>query len=343
MRTIEVSSIEPYIWVKNVSDKNTLPVNNVEVHKLGIENIDPWGNKLREFEHQFWYPLGSKRKFRIEHLNNYSAFFEAIGKATCFLAVEDETVIGVLSVAIRDSRGINNSEDPRVAYIADIKISPERQGSGVLGKLISHVFEWLSEIKITSAYSVVMDGTAKTPDLYTGRNGIPEFKCKGRVALLNLPTKESVEHHQHEIAIDFLPNSDDASVSRLPVWVNRNLVPRSVIRPSHILDVSNGVQGMLEDTRRTKRLYDEKGNEIMFAHLSYFCYQEPEQLLPVIKTAIGHAHSLGFTDLLVSVPYSKVKTFADSLVSLINQTFTATIYGTGYDTDISKLVYSSEI
>lgn len=326
-----------------MSDKSTLSVDKVEVHQLGIENIDPWGNKLREFERQFWYPLGSNRKFRIEHPSNYTAFFEAIGKATCFLAVEDETVIGVLSVAIRDSRGINNSTDSRVAYIADIKITPERQGSGVLGKLISRVFEWLSEIKITSAYSVVMDGTAKTPDLYTGRNGIPEFKRKGRVVLLNLPTKESVEHYQHEIAIDFLPNTDDATVSLRPFWVNRNLVPRSVVRPSRILDVSNGVQGMLEDTRRSKRLYDEKGNEIMFAHLSYFYYHEPEQMLPVIRTAIEQAHSLGFTDLLVSVPYSQVRTFMDSLVSLINQTFTATIYGTGFDTDISRLVYSSEI
>ncbi|MDE0094402.1 MAG: GNAT family N-acetyltransferase [Gammaproteobacteria bacterium] len=326
-----------------MSDKNTHSVDKVEVHQLGIENMDPWGNKLREFERQFWYPLGSNRKFRIEHPGNYTAFFESIGKATCFLAVEDETVIGVLSVAIRDSRGISNSKDARIAYIADIKIAQERQGSGILGKLISHVFEWLSEIKITSAYSVVMDGTAKTPDLYTGRNGIPEFKRKGRVALLNLPTKESVEHYQHEMTIDFLPNTDDGSASLLPVWINRNLVPRSVVRPNRILDMSNGVQGMLEDTRRTKILYDEKDSEIMFAHLSYFYYHEPEQMLPVIEAAIRQAHALGFTDLLVSVPYSRLQTFTDSLDSLISQTFTATIYGTGFDTDISKLVYSSEI
>ncbi|MXX95528.1 MAG: GNAT family N-acetyltransferase [Gammaproteobacteria bacterium] len=326
-----------------MTDKSTFRVDKVEVHQLGIENIDPWGDKLREFERQFWYPLGSNRKFRIEHPGNYTAFFESIGKATCFLAVEDEIVIGVLSVAIRDSRGISNCKDARIAYVADIKIAHERQGSGVLGKLISHVFEWLSEIKITSAYSVVMDGTVKTPDLYTGRNGIPEFKCKGRVALLNLPTKESVEHYRHEMVIDFLPNTDDVSASLLPVWINRNLVPRSVVRPNRILDMSNGVQGMLEDTRRTKRLYDEKDNEIMFAHLSYFYYHEPEQMLPVIEAAIGQAHALGFTDLLVSVPYSRLQTFTDSLDSLISQTFTATIYGTGFDTDISKLVYSSEI
>src|SRR5262245_23882302 len=96
---------------------------------------------LAAFERQFNYPLGPGRSFRIEHGDDYARFYRAIGEAQCFLAVEDERVLGVLSLAIRPLMRPDGSL-LRSAYIGDLKIAPEARRGPTLFRLARAAEAW---------------------------------------------------------------------------------------------------------------------------------------------------------------------------------------------------------
>lgn len=66
-----------------------------------IETAGEWANALQEVERQFWYPLGPRATFRIEHGDDYTRFFRAMGPAVTFCEERDGEVRGVVSVMFR--------------------------------------------------------------------------------------------------------------------------------------------------------------------------------------------------------------------------------------------------
>lgn len=89
-----------------------------------------WQRQLAHFERQFDYPLG-ERRFRIDHGEDYGAFFRRLGEPTAVLAHdEDGSLLGVL-IAVRRRLGARELD-----YVCDLKIAPSARATRVAVQLL---------------------------------------------------------------------------------------------------------------------------------------------------------------------------------------------------------------
>src|SRR5262249_46392252 len=144
------------------------------IHELEGKPPSELAYALQKFEKDFDYPLGSSRRFRISHGEDYGFFFRTMGRSVVFVAEERGQVVGSLAMALRTLWMADGTEQT-VAYIGDLKVSSSRRGGWVLARLAKAGCSW-ARGKTNMAFSVVMQGTSSIPVSYTGRLGIPLFK-----------------------------------------------------------------------------------------------------------------------------------------------------------------------
>ncbi len=231
--------------------------------------------RFSRFEALFDYPLGPSQRFHISHDPDPTAFFRAMGEARTWLVEDGQVVIAALSASIR--KVAIGGIDWRMAYLGDLKIHPEHRGRRVLFHLAERAMPWLKACA-DAAYGVVMDGTAATPDRYSGALGIPSFSPVGNL-------------HIRRFAIDgagpLAPLSDHQTSLRsvmAPVWLR-----------------AGEASGLVEDTRRAKRLLLDSNEELLSAHLSHFVFRDGEAGRSVIDQALAHARNQGFPGLFVAL------------------------------------------
>ncbi|MCY3540709.1 MAG: hypothetical protein OXH31_02200 [Gammaproteobacteria bacterium] len=318
-----------------------------QIFRLTAQEIADFSPMLRDFEYQFWYPLGESREFRIEHPSLYTDFFSSMGDAYCFVALREDEVVGVLSAVIRTLMA-PNGKTTQVAYVADVKIAKELQGSTLLYRLARTAILWLRP-KITSAYSVVMDGTSVTPKQYTGRVGVPQFSWSGRVHLLsfctatNFPWAPKVSEHPLDMSSTGSRIEPRRTSTTVSTWVSLNPVLRAQESPVWLVDQQTDATALLEDTRRAKKLYDRQQCEYRYAHLTYLSYADPEHIVRLLPRACARSHSSGFTHLFVTVPDTHLGAVESRLENLDHHSFSASIYGVSLSEDFPFLINSSEI
>ena len=302
---------------------------------------------LREFEREFWYPLGATKEFRIEHPSLYTDFFSSMGDAFCFVALREDEVVGVLSSVIRTLCS-PTGKTSQIAYVADVKITKDLQGSTLLYRLARTAILWLRP-QISSAYSVVMDGTSVTPKQYTGRVGVPQFSWSGRVHLLSFSTTtdfprmtEVSEHpvEQSSLVAEVEPRHIGSEV---PTWATVKPNLRTQASPVWLVDEYTGACALLEDTRRAKKLYDRQQREYRYAHLTYLSYSEPEHIIPILPHACARSQTLGLSHIFVTVPDIHVSAIQSKLQDLEYSAYSASIYGVSLSENFPFLVNSSEI
>ena len=165
---------------------------------MKIHTLDPrmgaaLACSLDRFEQQFSYPLGQTQSFHVSHGDDYVRFFRAMGRAQCFIAEQDGKIIGSLAVVVRRIRLPDRSEKD-VGYLGDLKISPCARGGRTLFQLARAAASWIQR-SVTAYFGVVMDGTAATPDRYTGRAGLPLFEAIAKVVVVQFPTPDASSDH----------------------------------------------------------------------------------------------------------------------------------------------------
>src|SRR5258707_6654969 len=141
---------------------------------------------LADFEAPFTYPLGPGNFFRISHGEDYTLFFRAQGDGACFIAEENGRVVGALGTAVRRLLMPGGTERS-AAYFGDLKIAVDSRGGTVLGRLARAAGIWLRP-KVEAGFGVVMRGTSRTPEAYTGLARIPGFQPLGEVMVYRLST-----------------------------------------------------------------------------------------------------------------------------------------------------------
>lgn len=319
----------------------------LQIFRVTAQEIDEFNFLLRDFELQFWYPLGETKEFRIEHPSRYTDFFSAMGDAYCFVALREDEVVGILSAVIRTLRS-SSGKISQVAYVADVKITKELQGSTLLYRLARTAILWLRP-QISSAYSVVMDGTSVTPRQYTGRVGVPQFSWAGRVHLLSFSTTKDFPWESDVIEHDLQWDSELGEVEPHRTsftdahWVSMNPLLRAHEPPIWLVDQHTSACALLEDTRRAKRLFDRDRSEYRYAHLTYLSYSEPEHIAQLVPHACERSRSLGFTHLFVTVPDIHLKALQSRLEDIEYDAYSASIYGVSLNENFPFLVSSSEI
>ncbi len=305
--------------------------------------------RLREFELQFDYPLTDTARFRIEHSLEYERFFSTLGESLTVVVESGGTILGVLSSVIRTLRH-SRGELEKWLYIGDVKIDPSARSGHVLKRLFLATRTWVGE-KCTKGYSVVMEGTGVTPGTYTGRIGIPQFRPVQSVTILGLKT-ESLRQFPIDSAKILTSNDphDDCehlqrtqAHGRAPQWSMGNRSIRSRMKLVWLSDPSTGCTGLLEDTRGSKRLYDDNSEELLYAHLSSVQYRSPKDLIPIVVEAGRVAYDEGLTNLLVAIPATECSSLSGLVENTQHEVLSSTVYATDQTEGLGLPISSSEI
>jgi hypothetical protein len=298
--------------------------------------------ELREFERQFRYPL-DQGWFRIDHGDDYNRFYRSQGQSVYVIARDDSGILGVCSATKRELHrpGMPNQS---ALYLGDLKIAVRARGGSTLLRLANAVRSNFSDV--SCAYSVVMNGTRRTPDQYTGRAGLPGFAPVGHLRIWRLPTAPSSV--QRDRAVQVSPAEGEALFRHLSEDQYFSLSGDPHVRSS--LPVQWWVAkdqracGRLEDTRRAKQLFRDDGEEMVSAHLAAFAYSEPASAGGILDAARDGAASAGIPALFLARPDS-----GDALPAVLEQlaegavASNATIYAAGIDERSHWNIFTSEI
>lgn len=279
---------------------------------------------LGRFASSFTYPLGPAARFSVSHGEDHTRFFRAIGRACCVVAEQDGEVVGTLSGAIRS---LHTPEGPRrVLYLGDLKIQPSARGGATLLRLARTMQAWAGP-QVSAGYAVVMDGTAVTPERYTGRLGIPGFRAVGQLAILRIPSApgavawavEQASDTYLALAAGHLAGDGSEAGARL----------RSRMTPQWLRAPDGGACGRVEDTRLGKRLLTDGGAELSSAHLSAFAWREVGSAAELLRQAGAVAHAQGLPALFVAVMAGQAPALLDKLGADGITVAPATVYAHG--------------
>lgn len=178
-----------------------------------------------------------------------------------------------------------------------------------------------------------MGGTSLTPEAYTGRAGIPDFRELGRLMVLRISGGEGINASGNQLRTT--EENGRRCFERLsrgqyacPVGAAR---VRSEIEPAWLLTAHGSACGVLEDTRRAKRLISNDGTEMLSAHLSCFAYQNAEAGAEVIRAALRRAVQLGLPALFASVAEPHAPVLREVLGEFNVIAAPAIVYGTGLE------------
>jgi hypothetical protein len=290
---------------------------------------------LARFEEQFVYPLGPGRSFRISHGGDYPRFFRAMGDAACFIAERDGTVLGVLGLAVVP---LHTPERVRSAiYLGALKIAPAARGGRVLYRLAEASRAWWA--RADCAFAVVMDGTRVTPETYTGRLGIPQFREAAKVAILRLPaTDDPTRVAAWRTGAAAGPGLFAILAADRVHTDGGSPAERSEGAAAWLVAPGGAACGRLEDTRRAKRLIADSGAEMVSAHLSCIGYRRPADLAELLRVARAAAGAAGFPAVFAAVPPEHAALGgADAVVA------PATVFATGIEPNLLWAVNTAEV
>ncbi|MGD9783052.1 MAG: hypothetical protein AB7E80_13305 [Hyphomicrobiaceae bacterium] len=295
---------------------------------------------LAEFERQFTYPLGPGRTFRISHGDNYTRFFRAMGEASCFVMEESGRVLGVLCTCARRMILPDGSEKT-VTYVGDLKVDPSAGGAALFLKL---AWSALRTGPAPTGYGVVMDGTRRTPDGYTGTLGIPLARELGKVIVWQFRTGQPVA------SIDDFRSSCDSTLAlyrKLSLGrhacIDAKVTARSEMTPVWLAHPSGDACGLVEDTRRCKRLIADDGTELRSGHLSYFAFSSAVAGAELIQAAIQLAGEAGHPAMFVAMTPADAAVLEAQMRGLEKVVAPATIYGNIPGASLPWNINSSEI
>lgn len=294
------------------------------------------GQALAEFEQQFTYPLGANDSFSISHGSDYVTFFQAIGE-TVLLVVEDQgRVLGTLAAVIRPLQ-LPDGQVQRVAYLADLKLVRE-----VRFQLRSYLLAMNKYLTVPSncGYAVVMDGTRSTPDRYTGRS-IPTFQPQAKVTVLTLQTHAGAERDCEITEARLNQRWTESPPAGLVTLGGRSQL-RSERQPQAL--EWGSACGLLEDTRRGKRLLHTDGSEMRAAHLSRFLFENERDGANLLEQAARRCAREGVPVLFACLPESAAQRLLPHLRQFQVLPAPATVYGVGFPPDWTEWwVDSAEI
>lgn len=305
---------------------------------------------LAAFEAQFTYPLGQGRTFHISHGDDYPRFFRAQGDGACFVMEHDGHVIGALGVALRRLL-LPDGREQVVAYIGDLKVDPAARKTWTYLRLALAAYSWVSSHSSVGAhastgYGVVMDGTPVTPDAYTGRCGIPAACKLGNIMVWQFPCPAKGTTADGPIIVasaePVLACYRELSLGRY-ASLGARPEERAEMPPTWLLHPSGLACGLVEDTRRAKRLHADDGRELQSAHLSYFAFRTPAAGRELLEAALGHAARWGHPALFVAVADQDVDELGAALGARDRVEAPASVYGGGLNDGSAWNINTAEI
>ena len=299
---------------------------------------------LAEFERQFTYPLGPGRTFSISHGDDYPRFFRAMGEAASLVLEEQGRVLGSLGIAVRRIQ-LPEGRLHTVAYFGDLKVDPVARKAFAFLKLAWAAEKWLHG-KASTGFGVVMDGTSATPDAYTGHFGIPAARVLGKTIVWQLPCTAEAwrpEHEQWRAPPAQVQECYRRLSRRRYACPGADPAERSEMAPVSLVHPDGLACGLVEDTRRCKRLRADDGAELRSGHLSFFAWQTPAAGAALLRAALGYAARADHPAIFVAVAPADAPVLEAALGPIEKIVAPATIFGHGLDDDIPWNINTAEI
>lgn len=296
---------------------------------------------LAEFERQFTYPLGPGRSFSISHGDDYPRFYRALGEAASFVLEEGGKVRGSLGVAVRRLQ-LPSGRMSNVAYFGDLKVDPAARKGFAFLQLALAAERWLRD-RADSGFGVVMDGTRTTPDAYTGQLGIPAARVLGKTIVWQFPCVATPDpRHFHSTPAAVRDHYRKLSRGRF-ACPEATPSERSEMEPVALLHPDGLACGLVEDTRRCKRLLADDGSELRSAHLSFCAWQTPAAGAELLRTALSIAARAGHPAMFVAIAPVDAAALENALGPMQRVVAPATIYGNGLEDDVVWNINTAEI
>lgn len=309
---------------------------------------------MGRFEESFTYPMGPGMRFSISHGADYCRFYRSMGAgaSACFVARRDSAVLGTVSVAVRTVviEGVSRPS----AYVGDLKLLPEGRNGFTLLRLAAAAEAWVKaeNTAVESAFAVVMDGTEFTPDVYTGRAGIPSLAAVGNISVfcVNLTgvVGDTAAPLQAADGRNFAETF--AALSRgFRLVEGGDAAARSLMVPLAVVAEGGAACATLEDTYEAKKLMLSGGGFLKAAHLVQFAFASPQAGLNLLRTAMGEAARRGYECLFFAVDVSLASIFTAELGRSLNGTVGgATIFASekleaGLSSSAPWIISTSEI
>lgn len=302
---------------------------------------------LSEFEEEFNYPLGSACRFRISHGDDYLGFFRAMGEATLVVAEDGGEISGAIARVRKEKnfRDGNSVETLAAHYLCDLKVRADQRGRMVLPRLFRETKRQIEASDSQACYSVVMAGTGRLPTDYTGRLGIPKFDHLADITILRIAGGGGSGRTPECRVVDAAEFSAVGKSMKLPGYQSptRASTGRSLSTPVHLVSGEGDACGIIEDTRRTKRLFLESGEELMSAHLTAFRYRDPSAAGALLHGAVELARMAGFPAIFTAAPSGGLEVLLPFLRGLDVTEAPATVFGIGMKPGMDWWVDTAEI
>jgi hypothetical protein len=184
-----------------------------------------------------------------------------------------------------------------------------------------------------------MAGTGRLPTDYTGRLGVPRFERVGEIVILRISPGGPWVNRCRVISMrDFAAVRGRLARAGYTATGGES-GHRSWMAPLPLVTTEGDACGLLEDTRRGKRLFLDSAGELVSAHLSGFAYANPEAGADLLAAAVVRADVPFF----VALPRSQMEAMRPLLEGLHFTEAEACIYGHSLERGSDWWVDTAEI
>ena len=159
-----------------------------------ISDFKEFGARLQELESQAEYPYGDDF-FKLDHGENYFAFFERLGKPLFHVALDDTRIAACAAGVLRNVRVEN--ETFKAWYLCDLKVHPDFRGRHITTKLFTKNLI-RNYLKCSRGYAISMNpskGENRVVKLLTRLPQIP-VSYTGKLNFYSFDENNAVELHK---------------------------------------------------------------------------------------------------------------------------------------------------
>lgn len=125
----------------------------MRIFRLAEGDRAAWEPRIRALEESAVYPLGNDT-FRLDHGEDYFAFFDRLGEVHYWVAAERERVVAVGCGIVR--RVPVGGRVLRAWYGCDMKVLPERRGERIPLRMVARAFPG-SYLRCPRGYGITMN------------------------------------------------------------------------------------------------------------------------------------------------------------------------------------------
>ncbi len=194
--------------------------------KLDDNNRQFLSEKIKTMEENIYYPLGEDH-FKIDHGEDYFAFFERLGKLHYWCVFHEDKLIAVAAGVIR------LIENKKTWYLCDLKVIEDYRGEGIPQYIFKKAFLYnCKKERVFRAYAVSMNSMdKKLPFHKIKRATLNLLKVKNTLRIYNFSKEDIVPLKKIDDFVltntknkkDLVLKSDGSSVDLFHLTKNKEL------------------------------------------------------------------------------------------------------------------------